>query len=270
MITTLRRHAGIYGAIAAMVPKRFLAFRLWFWIGLILRVIEMTILVFFWRAVYADTATLGGLSLQQTLTYILLAQVFEALVDQDVVWEFGYQLREGGIIHMLLRPVDYQFSYYVQALAGLFTRLLLNLPTALMAMFFFGLQWPADPAAWGAFIVSALLGFTVLFFVHWCLACLTFYTTEVWGLGVLIFGLTRFLSGGLMPLAIMPEWLRTLVLAIPFAQSLAVPLNLLTGITPVAEAPGVWLSQLVWLIGLGVASYLFFRVAVRKVTVQGG
>ncbi|MGQ0600101.1 MAG: ABC transporter permease [Anaerolineales bacterium] len=270
MIQTLRRQASIYSAIAAIVPKRFLAFRLWFWIGLILNVIEMAILVFFWRAAYANTATLGGLSLQQTLTYILLAQVFAGLTDQDLIWEFGYQLREGGIIHMLLRPVNYQASYYVQALTGLLMNLILNLPTALMATFIFGLHWPTDPAAWGAFIISALLGYTALFFFHWCLACITFYTTEVWGLGVLIFGLTRFLSGGLVPLAIMPMWLRTVVLAIPFAQSLAVPLNLLTGITPLAEAPVVWLSQLAWLIGLGVLSQLIFRVAVRKVTVQGG
>lgn len=270
MLATLRRNLRIYGAIAAMVPKGFMAFRIWFWIGLILRVIEMTILVFFWRAAYAETASLGGLVLQQTLTYILLAQVFEGLVDQDLIWEFGYQLREGGIIHLLLRPVNYQASYYAQALAGLAMRLVLNLPTALIATLAFGLQWPTDPAAWGAFALAALLGFTALFFFHWCLACLTFYTTEVWGLGILIFGLTRFLSGGLMPLAIMPDWLRGLVLAIPFAQSLAVPLNLLTGITPLSEAPAVWLSQLAWVVGLGVLSHFIFRIAVRKVTVQGG
>ena len=270
MITTLRRQAAIYGAIAATVPKRFLAFRIWFWVSLILGSIEMMILVYFWRAVYGQTATLGGLSLEQTLTYILLAQVFGALSDQDLIWEFGTQLREGLIVHNLLRPVSFQLNYYVQALANLGMRLLLNLPMALLATFAFGLRWPTDPAAWGAFAVSALLGYTVLFFFHWILGSLTFYTTEVWGLGVLVFGMTRFFSGALVPLAIMPDWLRTVVLAIPFAQSLAIPLNFLSGITPVSQAPAVWLSQIVWVIGLGIGARLFFKVAIRKVTVQGG
>jgi ABC-2 type transport system permease protein len=141
---------------------------------------------------------------------------------------------------------------------------------ALVATLVFGLRWPADPAAWGAFVISALLGYTSLFFFHWCIACLTFYTTEVWGLGVIIFGTSLFFSGSLMPLAIMPGWLRTLVLSLPFAQSLAIPMSFLSGITPVADALHVWLSQLVWLIGLGVLSRLVFRVAVRKITVQGG
>lgn len=266
----VRRQASIYGVIAASVPKRYLAFRLWFWVGLVLGAVEMMILVFFWRAVYGQTASLGGLSLDQTLTYILLAQVFSALADQDLIWDFGYSLREGLIVHLLLRPVGFQTSYYVQALAGLGMNLILKLPMALLATLVFGLRWPADPAAWGAFLVSALLGYTALFFFHWSLASLTFYTTEVWGLGVFIFGMTRFFSGGLMPLAIMPDWLRAVVLAFPFAQSLAVPLNFLSGITPVSEAPAVWLWQLAWVIGLGIASRLFFRVAVRKVTVQGG
>jgi ABC-2 type transport system permease protein len=109
-----------------------------------------------------------------------------------------------------------------------------------------------------------------LFFFVYCVACLTFYTTEVWGLGVLFFGMSLFLSGGLVPLAMMPEWLRTVVLAIPFAQALAVPINILTGITPLNEASHIWLIQAVWVAGLWLGSNLFFRIAIRKVTVQGG
>lgn len=266
----LRRQASIYGAMAAIVPKQYLAFRLWFWVGLVLGIIEMTILVFFWKAAYADSVVIAGLDLQKTLTYILLAQVFAPLAEQDLVWEFGFNLREGRIIHFLLRPIGFQTSYYVQALANLGMGLLVRSPMILAAVFLFGLRWPTDPAAWGAFLISALLGYTSLFYFHWCLASLTFYTTEVWGLGVFIFGMSRFFSGGLVPLALMPGWLSAIVLAFPFAQSLALPLNLLSGITPLAEAPRVWLLQIVWVIGLGLLSQLVFRVAVRKVTVQGG
>lgn len=270
MIHMLRRQVSIYGAIAARIPKQYLAFRLWFWIGLLLGIIEMSILVFFWRAVYANSPTIAGLDLQTTLTYILLAQVFAALTDQDLIWEFGTNLREGRIAHLLLRPIGFQTGYYVEAWTGLMLRFIMNFPMALIATLVFGLRWPADLSAWGAFAVSAFLGYTSLFYFHWCLASLTFYTTEVWGLGVLIFGMSRFFSGSLVPLAIMPGWLSALVLAFPFAQSLALPLNFLSGITPVADAPRIWLMQLGWVLGLGVLSQLVFRVAIRKVTVQGG
>jgi ABC-2 type transport system permease protein len=149
-------------------------------------------------------------------------------------------------------------------------QMVLQIPMALVATFVFGLQWPISPAVWGAFLISAMLGYAALFFFVYFVACLTFYTTEVWGLGVLFFGMSLFLSGGLVPLALMPDWLRTVVLAIPFAQALAVPVNILTGITPLAQAPHIWLTQGLWVLGMWLASNLFFRVAIRKVTVQGG
>jgi ABC-type uncharacterized transport system permease subunit len=68
----------------------------------------------------------------------------------------------------------------------------------------------------------------------------------------------------------MPIWLRTIVLSIPFAQALAVPVGLLTGITPLNEAPRAWFIQILWIIGMWLLSSSFFRIAVRKITVQGG
>jgi ABC-2 type transport system permease protein len=270
MIRSTRRNLSIYAALFAMIPKLFMAYQIWFWVGLVLSVISMAILVFFWKAVYGDTSEIAGLQLDQTLQYILLAFIFRPLTDNDLVWDFGSNLREGTIIHHLLRPINFQGMNYAQNLGTLVTRLALNIPMAVVAVLFFGLRFPHDPATWAAFLISAMLGFTVMFFFNWFLACFTFYTTEIWGLGVLIEGMTFFLSGALVPIVMMPAWLQNIVLAVPFAQALGVPISLLTGITPLSDAPQVWLTQILWIFGMWLISALFFRVAVRKITVQGG
>ena len=270
MISTARRHLSVYAALFGMIPKMFMAYQIWFWVGLVLNVISMAILVFFWRAIYADTNTISGLAQNQTITYILLAFIFMPLTSNDLVWEFGSNLREGMMIHHLLRPINFQGMNYAQALGALVMNLVLNTPVLLVAILAFGLRLPSDLLTWLAFLVSALLGFTVMFFFNWFLACFTFYTTEIWGLGVLIQGMTIFLSGSLVPLVMMPEWMRAIVLSVPFAQALAVPVGLLSGITPLGDAPRIWLIQILWIIGMWIASTLFFRVAIRKITVQGG
>jgi ABC-2 type transport system permease protein len=89
-------------------------------------------------------------------------------------------------------------------------------------------------------------------------------------LAVLRFGVATFFSGSLVPLAMMPGWLQNLTLALPFAQALYVPVSLLSGITPLSQLPRIWLVQIVYLLVLAFLSRLVFRVAVRKVTVQGG
>ena len=270
MIRAARRDLSIYGSFFAMMPKLFMAYQVWFWVGLVLNIISMAILVYFWRAIYNDVETISGLGLSQTLTYILLAFIFMPLTANDLVWEFGSNLREGTIAHHLLRPINFQGMNYAQSLGTLFMRMLLQLPMVVVAVLLFGLRFPTDLATWLAFLVSALLGFTVMFFFNWFLACFTFYTTEIWGLGVLIEGMNFFLSGALVPLVMMPEWIRNIVLSIPFAQALAVPVGLLTGITPLSDALHVWFVQVLWILGMWLLSTLFFRVAVRKITVQGG
>lgn len=270
MIQSVRRRASIYGALFSMIPKMFMAYQLWFWAGLVMNVISITILYFFWNAIYDNSAVISGLAREQTINYILLAFFFMPLVSNDLVWEFGSNLREGLMIHHLLRPVNFQAMNYAQQLGVLVTRLAFQIPIVVLAIFLFGLKFPIDFSTWMAFIISALLGFTVMFFFNWLLACMTFYTTEIWGLGVLIEGMTFFLSGALVPLAMMPEWMRGIVLSVPFAQALAVPVGLLSGITPLADAPRIWLIQILWIIGMWIFSNLVFRVAVRKITVQGG
>ncbi len=270
MMQTARRHFAIYASLFAMIPKVFMAYQAWFWASLVLNAIYIAIMVFFWRAIYADTTEISGLAQNQTINYILLAFIFLPLTSIDLVWEFGQNLREGVIIHHLLRPINFQGMNYVQLLGGVVTRLILQSPTVIVAIAVFGLRFPSDAKTWLAFIISAILGFTVMFYFNWFLACFTFYTTEIWGLGVLIDGMNLFLSGSLIPLVMMPVGLRTLVLSVPFAQALAVPVGLLSGITPLHDAPRAWLIQILWIISLWIISSLFFRVAVRKVTVQGG
>lgn len=270
MIRSLSRAGRVYGAIAAMVPKQNLAYSLWVWMEFIVQIMTMLILVFFWRAVYANATTLGGLDLQQTISYILLAQVVAPLVQTRVIFGFGFLVQSGGIGLELLRPIDFQVRYFVEHLAGLAVFAVQRLPLLLIAWAFFGLRLPSDAAAWGAFAVALVLGQSVLFSFDFLFACLAFYTTETWGLSVVRVSLATFFSGALVPLAMMPAWLQRVTTALPFAQALYVPVAFLSGITPVAAAPQVWLVQVVWLAGLWAASRWVFSLAVRKVTVQGG
>ena len=270
MIATLRRNFRIYGAIATLQPKLSLAYRAWFWSSIVLNTIAMAIYVFFWQAVYAGQTTIAGLDMQQTINYILLAQIFLPIADGFLLWEFGYNLREGRIAVELLRPVNMRANYYTQYLSNMLAFLAWNIPMAMVATFLFGLRWPTDLTTWVVFAITVVLGRTVLYFFDWALACVTFYTTEVWGLGVLVMGFGLFASGALVPLVMMPTWLQGILRMLPFAQVVYVPISLLSGIIPISEAPGLWLVQIAWIIGLSIFSQYFFRIAIRKVTVQGG
>jgi ABC-2 type transport system permease protein len=269
MIRRLRALRG-YTAIVAMAPKLYLAYRAWAWMEFIVQVIALTVFVFFWRGIYAGRASIGGLSLDQTINYILLAQVMAPVVQENLVFLFGGLLREGALAIEMLRPLDLQARFLAENLAWLLMSLVMKVPLALIAWMAFDLRLPSDARVWIAFLVTLLLGYLAVFCFDWIFACLAFYTTETWGLGIVRQSIGVFFSGALIPLALMPDWLRSICYGLPFVQALYVPVSLLSGITPLPEVPALWLTQFTWIAGLLVASRAVFNVAVRKVTVQGG
>jgi len=270
MIQSLRRDFSIYRAIAAMAAKTRLAYNMWVWADFVVTIVSMIVFVYFWRAVYAGTSTLSGLALSQTITYILLARLLSPLVETRTIFFFGFMIRQGQIAVELTRPLDMQARIMTESFAELLVFLIQRLPLFLIAWLFFGLQLPSSPALWGAFFISLVLGQIVLFLFDWMFACLAFYVTETWGLSVVRVAAGSFFSGAIVPLVMMPDWLQNLAMSLPFAQAMAVPVSFLSGISTVADAPHIWLTQLIWLLVLLVLSRIVFGIAVRKVTVQGG
>ena len=266
----LRHLYQVYGAVLAMAPKFYTAYRAWVWAEFIVQVMAMVVLYFFWQAVYASGGTLGDLTFQQTINYVMIAQLLMPLVENRLIFNFGWMLREGQVAIDLLRPLDFQARFYVEAVGNLALNLLVKAPLLIIAVIFFQVQLPRDVATWLVFLIALILGHAVMFCFDWIFACLAFYSTETWGLSVVRVAVVTFFSGALFPLQMMPEWLQAIARLLPFAQSVYVPVSFLSGVTPISAAPQAWLVQLGWLAGLWLLSRLVFSRSVRKVTVQGG
>ena len=169
-----------YGAMAAVMPKLFLAYQFQIWFNVAMEIITLVITVAFWRAVFAGRTTVGGLTATQTLNYVMLACIFhDGAYSTSMLREFGELMREGGIQIALLRPLDFQGSMYVQKLALLGLNVMMRFPLALVAWLLFGLQLPAEPVVWAAAAVTLLLGHTVMFGFDWILACTAFYLSLI-------------------------------------------------------------------------------------------
>ncbi len=271
MIRQATQTTRAYGAMAAMMPKLFLAYQFQIWFNVAMEIITLIITVAFWRAVFAGQATVGGLTVAQTLNYVMLARIFhDGAYSTSMLREFGELMREGGIQIALLRPLDFQGAMYLQKLALLGLNVMMRFPLAFVAWLLFGLQLPASPGVWAAAAVTLLLGQGVMFGFDWILACAAFYTTDAWGLATARQGLMLFFSGMLLPLAIMPEWLQQIATLLPFSHAVYLPVSVLSGLTPLNEVPRIWLLQAGYLAVLLILSRLVFRRAVRVITVQGG
>jgi ABC-2 type transport system permease protein len=260
----------VYSAIAATVPKRRLAYTLWIWVELIVQIFSLMILAFFWRAVYRETTSINGLNVDQTLSYMLLTQMIMPLMNSNWASYFGWRVTDGSIAIELLRPIDFQAVCYIQNIAELVFSILLKLPCLLIAWLFLGLHLPSSPSVWLGFLLTLLLGNAVLFFTDWSILCLSFYTSESWGLLMLRGAIVFFFSGLLVPLDLMPDWLRSWLVVLPFSQAVYAPVSLLSGIKPINELLPIITMQLGWLVAMAVCARFVFKHATRRLNIYGG
>ncbi len=266
----IRATVRAYMGIAVMAPKRLLAYNVLSWIQLIVQFTSMIIFYYFWQAVYANQTTIAGIDRYQAINYILLAQIFTPIIQNSPIYALGKRVVDGNIAVDLTRPVDIQGAAYVQNAAEVFATLVARLFIIGIVWLLFGLRLPFDLSTWIWFALLLFLGHAALFCFDWILACLAFYTTEVWGLVILRNGIAMFFSGALVPLDMMPNWLQVLTNSLPFAQALYTPIAILSGLKPVSLAPVYCFGQIVWIVVLIGASRVLFSIAIRKISVQGG
>jgi len=230
---------------------------------------------YLFRALYASLPPgqqlVGGLPLDDTLTYIALVWIIESLINNRLDQDMGHEVRDGRIATLLSRPVDLQAYYFFQTLGHVLWRMLMiSLPIVIIASTLFRLHWPPTPEAAIAFVVALAGAMGLMFLLNFMSGLMAFFFEWNYGLGFFKEASLRGLGGLLIPLTIFPEAMRDWLLRLPFAQIYFVPVQIWLGRI---SGEALW-ERLAWQWGWVLVLLLISRVlldlAQRKVTLVGG
>jgi ABC-2 type transport system permease protein len=116
-------------------------------------------------------------------------------------------------------------------------------------------------AIWGAYLIRTML-LTLL-------GLITFWTTRVGAIFELFFAIELVISGRLVPMSLMPEWVQHLAAFFPFQWTFGFPIEALTGgYTPAELLRGLGMQALWIVIGL-VFVKVIWRFAVKQFSAVG-
>ena len=185
---------------------------------------------------------------------------------------FGWEerIREGTLSAHLLRPM-HPVHYDIGWFAGWkVVTIVLWLPIAAALALVF--EPELDPtwqqvttfgiAIWGAFLLRTVL--------LWMLGLITFWTTRVTALFEAFFAAELLMSGRVVPLALMPDWARSLAYWLPFESSFGFPITALVGPTDDRELAFGLLRQAAWIAGGLLVMQLFWRRALKRYSAVNG
>jgi ABC-2 type transport system permease protein len=240
-------------------------------------IVALIIYCFLWIAVFANspTATINGFTSTGMLAYVVSARIIGHLVNSSSsFYNVGSDIRDGTIANRLSKPINYRRTQMYSSIGQYIGSFILfffplYVPAQLILHFAFGVAFPA----WYnilLFILSSFLSMLIIDSFDFIIGQVAFFTGALFGVMLVKDSIMSFLSGGMIPLSFFPRWLQTVFNFLPFASMLQTPAFIALGMYDLKEAFIQIGWQCVWVIFLGLHSYVTFGRTVKRVISVGG
>lgn len=230
--------------------------------------------VFLWRALFATRRQpIGGYEFGSMVYYFLLTIFASNLITPtDDEWQIAADIRDGQINALLAKPVDYlgyRASLFLgyRATSSVFT---LPIVILLFACFHQYTVLPQHVMTWLYTAISLGLAAFLQFFLAYAVAMLAFWILEISTVVFIIFSFEYFLSGHLFPLDLLPRWLTSVLVWMPFTYELYFPVSIFQErVSGAALAQGL-LIQAGWVVIAWATGKIMWRRGLQRFQAVGG
>ncbi|ADL50232.1 ABC transporter permease [Clostridium cellulovorans] len=256
--------------------QRMMAYRVNFFLRILIDVFRMFIVYYLWKAIFmnSENPVLSGFTADQMIIYIFISLITARIIDNNIDVGIGFEVKEGIIAMNLIKPLNYKLTLFFNTLGGVFFNVfVISIPMwiGIVVIRFTTLgELPPNITTIFCYVVSALLGFIIMFLFNFCFGLLSFYVTNLWGIVNLKGASIMFLSGQLIPLVFFPEWFQKLLQFIPFGSVNYVPVMIYLQKINGSALVKALIIQMVWVFVLWFLSVAFWNKAVKRLVVLGG
>jgi ABC-2 type transport system permease protein len=267
-----------YLRIARITLVERLAYRADFILSTCLRFLPMLTTILLWTAVYAgageaEGGSLGGFSLDQMISYLLLVHISRMFSSMPGLAQgIARDIRDGNLKKYLLQPVE-MIPYLLSYRAAHKVAYIVTSAVPYGLLFFLCRSYlPGWPDAWtlAGYAVALVLGFLVGFFFEAAIGMLGFWFLEVSSFLYVINTLTFFLSGHMFPFDLLPGFWAGLLKNLPFQYLAYFPAAVFLGKVPGEYLVRGLLIELGWAVGFMLLAAWMYRRGLRRYSAYGG
>ncbi len=222
-------------------------------------------------ALFGARPQVAGMSVRDAITYTGIAQACIAYLSLFSWYEIIRSVDSGQVGADLLKPMNYFLFWGAQDLGRALVNLTLRGLT-IMAFYavVFGISVPDSPAQWIALLISLSLTWTISFAWRFLINLSAFWSPNALGICRLLFTLSMFMSGFLMPLRFLPDWFVRLCDLTPFPSMVNTLIEVYLGLLKGSQVTQALFTQAAWALGLILVGQLVLRSGLRRLVIQGG
>lgn len=257
----------------AFAKKSFLnrsAYRFDHFMGVIDTLLKIFIFWTIYKSLFGERIMVEDVTLKMVSTSFILSIGLDAVffVDDNYLPD---KIRDGSIANALLRPISIQGRMLAENLGVALFRLLFHfLPALFVSALCIGMEKPASLTMFLLFLISSILGYGVLWSISYLIQTTSFWLINIWSLVTIKNVFVNVLSGAMIPLWFMPDWMKGILDITPFSSIYFTPVQIYLGQLSYAEIISKCLIQMVWIGIIYCAGQCLWVRGQRKLVVQGG
>ncbi|MGP3967679.1 ABC transporter permease [Streptomyces sp. 6N223] len=262
-LQTLRRNAAVFLAVLRQEIQTIAQYRWWLLAMQVSVIVVPLISLLVWRGAISHGAEppVGRVYLT---TYLVLVSLVTMLTSSWSAKFLAESIRLGRLNTWLVRPCSTHLAVAANNIAEKVAKLatLLPLVAALVVAFHGDINLPTQPGRWLLFVWALAMGATMTFSLDIVVGSLAFWWHDVSAVDRFRQLILLFLSGALIPLAVMPSAWDPFLDVQPFGYIVAFPIDTL--LEPRASDLRVGLAiQAVWTLFALAAARAVWRRGLR-------
>lgn len=257
----------------AFAKKSFLrnsAYRFNHWMSILNTVIRLFIYVEIYTALYGSRDAVDGITMKMVTTNFILSLSLEAFFVVDDFY-LSSRIHNGSIATEMLLPVSFHGRMLATNLGRSLFKLIFHfVPTLIIGLVFVGMCPPASVSSFLLFLLSVIMGYGVLWSISFLFQMFSFWLINVWAIMTIKNVFINVLSGSMIPLWFMPDWMAGVISYTPFPSIYFTPVQIFLGDITGGEILIGFAKQLIWIAVLILAGKVLWKKGQKKLVVQGG
>lgn len=239
-------------------------------LNFITQVILILAQYYLWKAIYDNTNSINDYNFIDMITYIVISFAIGKLYPFNVSNKFGRMVKNGDIIHTLLKPVNFEYQLFTDSIGELLYKLFfVTTPIFAVGYFFLGMRLPLLSKNIIIFTLFWCSSYIFIFILELFIGVFSFYTQSLWGISNFKNSIISLLSGKMLPLNFYPVIFKEVITYLPFATIYFVPVNILMN----KNVSNIQLLMFIlWfsIITLFIFYKILLSIMIKKIMIQGG
>lgn len=225
---------------------------------------------YLWKAVYANTSSINNYTFTDMITYLVITFSIGRLYPFNVSSKFGRMVKNGDVIHSLLKPIGLEYQLLTDSFGELLYKLLFTAtPIILTGYFLLGIKLSLAPGIVMIFCLFWVSSYLFIFALEVFIGVFSFYTQSLWGINNFKSSIINLLSGKILPLNFYPLVFRNFIYYLPFSIIYFIPISVLMGkkVNHLVVFLGIIWSSTILLFTL---YKILSSIMIKKIMIQGG